>query len=169
LLAWLSAIPLLRRPDIRPFMSNGDTARTYPTRPYLAVSAAIFRDGRVLIVRRGRPPAHGLYTLPGGGVELGETLEDAVIREVREETGLAIAPLALIGFREAIGRDAAGRVERHFVILPFAARWTGGEIALNEELAEADWRQPAELAGLKTTDGLAEIVAAAAERIARGR
>ena len=146
-------------------MSNGDNARTYPTRPYLAVSAAIFRDGRVLIVRRGRPPAHGLYTLPGGGVELGETLEQAVVREVREETGLAVAPLALVGFREAIGRDAAGRIERHFVILPFAARWIAGEIALNEELAEAQWRRPDELAGLKTTDGLAEIVAAAAERI----
>jgi ADP-ribose pyrophosphatase YjhB (NUDIX family) len=149
-------------------MSNGDRLRTYPTRPYLAVSAAIFRDGRVLIVRRGRPPAHGLYTLPGGGVELGETLQQAVIREVREETGLAIAPLSLVGFREAIGRDAAGRVERHFVILPFAARWIGGELALNEELAEADWRKPAELAGLNTTDGLAEIVAAA-ERLALGR
>jgi len=147
-------------------MSNGDNARTYPTRPYLAVSAAIFRDGRVLIVRRGRPPAHGLYTLPGGGVELGETLEQAVVREVREETGLAVAPLALVGFREAIGRDAAGKIERHFVILPFAARWIAGEIALNEELAEAQWRRPDELAGLKTTDGLAEIVAAAAERMA---
>jgi 8-oxo-dGTP pyrophosphatase MutT (NUDIX family) len=55
-------------------MSNDERSRTYPTRPYLAVSAAIFRDGRVLIVRRARPPAHGLYTLPGGGVELGETL-----------------------------------------------------------------------------------------------
>ena len=150
-------------------MSNGDNTRSYPTRPYLAVSAAIFRDGRVLIVRRGRPPARGLYTLPGGGVEAGETLADAVIREVREETGLAIAPLALVGFREAIARDAAGRVERHFVILPFAARFIGGEIALNEELAEADWREPAELAGLKTTDGLAEIVAAAAEHIALAR
>jgi 8-oxo-dGTP diphosphatase len=149
-------------------MSNFDNARTYPTRPYLAVSAAIFRDGRVLIVRRGRPPAHGLYTLPGGGVELGETLEEAVIREVREETGLVIAPLALIGFREAIARDATGRVERHFVILPFAARWIAGEIALSEELAEADWRTPDELAGLKTTEGLAEIVAAA-ERIALAR
>ena len=147
-------------------MSNGDSTRTYPTRPHLAVSAAIFRDGRVLIVRRGRPPAHGLYTLPGGGVELGETLEQAVVREVREETGLAVAPLALVGFREAIGRDTAGRIERHFVILPFAARWIAGEIALNEELAEAQWRRPDELAGLKTTDGLAEIVAAAAERIA---
>ena len=150
-------------------MSKGDNTRTYPTRPYLAVSAAIFRDGQVLIVRRGRPPAQGLYTLPGGGVELGETLEQAVIREVREETGLAIAPLALVGFREAIGRDAAGRVERHFVILPFAARWIRGEIALSEELAEAHWRKPDELAGLKTTDGLAEIVAAAVERIALAR
>jgi 8-oxo-dGTP diphosphatase len=150
-------------------MSNTDTARTYPTRPYLAVSAAIFRDGRVLIVRRGRPPAHGLYTLPGGGVELGETLEQAVMREVREETGLAIAPLALVGFREAIARDATGRIERHFVILPFAARWIAGEVTLSEELAEADWRRPEELAGLKTTEGLAEIVAAAAERIALAR
>jgi 8-oxo-dGTP diphosphatase len=150
-------------------MSNTDNARTYPTRPYLAVSAAIFHDGRVLIVRRARPPAHGLYTLPGGGVELGETLEQAVIREVREETGLEIAPLALVGFREAIARDAAGCVERHFVILPFAALWAGGEIALSEELAEAYWRKPDELAGLKTTEGLAEIVAAAAERIALAR
>ena len=150
-------------------MSNADNARIYPTRPYLAVSAAIFRDGRVLIVRRGRPPAHGLYTLPGGGVELGETLEEAIIREVREETGLAIAPLALVGFREAIARDAAARIERHFVILPFAARWIGGEIALSEELAEAHFRKPDELAGLKTTEGLAEIVGAAAERIALAR
>ena len=150
-------------------MSNGDNARTYPTRPYLAVSAAIFRGGRVLIVRRARPPAHGLYTLPGGGVELGETLEEAIIREVREETRLAIAPLALVGFREALARDAAGRVERHFVILPFAARWIAGEVALSEELAEAHWRKPDELAGLKTTDGLAEIVAAAAERVALAR
>src|SRR5215471_18887872 len=150
-------------------MSNGENRRSYPTRPYLAVSAAIFHDGQVLIVRRARPPAHGLYTLPGGGVELGETLEQAIIREVREETGLEIAPLALVGFREAIARDAAGDIERHFVILPFAARWVGGEIALSAELAEADWRKPDELAGLKTTEGLAEIVAAAAERIALAR
>jgi len=147
-------------------MSDSNTERTYPTRPYLAVSAAIFRDGRVLIVRRGRPPAYGLYTLPGGGVELGETLEEAVIREVREETGLEIAPIDLVGFRQAIARDAKGRVERHFVILPFAARWIQGEISLNEELAEAHWLTPGGLAGLKTTEGLGQIVAAAAERIA---
>jgi ADP-ribose pyrophosphatase YjhB (NUDIX family) len=150
-------------------MSDPDNARIYPTRPYLAVSAAIFRDGRVLIVRRARPPAHGLYTLPGGGVELGETLEQAVIREVREETALDIAPVDLIGYRQAIARDGAGRVERHFVILPFAARFIGGEILLNEELAEAHWLAPADISSLKTTEGLAQIVAAASERIATAR
>lgn len=149
--------------------SVSSQSRTYPTRPYLAVSAAIFRDGRVLIVRRAQPPAHGLYTLPGGGVELGETLEQAVIREVREETGLVIEPLALAGYRQFIARDDAGKIERHFVILPFAARWLAGEVVLNEELAEAHWLLPSELAGLKTTDGLAEIVASAWQLVASAR
>ena len=149
--------------------SASSESRTYPARPYLAVSAAIFRDGRLLIVRRALPPAHGLYTLPGGVVELGETLEQAVIREVREESGVTVEPVALAGYREVIARDAAGRIERHFVILPFAARWIAGEIALNEELAEARWLPPSELSGLETTEGLAEIVAAAGERIAAVR
>ena len=149
--------------------TDGKETRLYPTRPYLAVSAAIFRDGRVLIVRRAAPPAPGLYTLPGGGVELGETLVEAVIREVGEETGLAIAPVALAGYREVIRRDGQGRIERHFVILPFAARWLSGEVALNEELAAAHWMNPAELAGLNTTEGLIEIVAAAQKRMAACR
>lgn len=135
--------------------------RSYPTRPYLAVSAAIIRDGKVLIVRRARPPAYGIFTLPGGGVEAGESLHEAIMREVMEETALTIAPLGLAGYREAIVRDADGKVERHFVILPFAARFIAGEVALNEELAEARWLVPSELAGLKTTEGLAEIVRAA--------
>ncbi len=147
-------------------MSDNALSRIYPARPFLAVSAAIFREGRVLIVRRARPPAHGIYTLPGGGVELGETLEEAVIREVQEETALDVEPVALAGYRQAIARDADGRIERHFVILPFAARWLAGEVSLNEELAEAHWLKPTELSGLKTTDGLAEIVATANERIA---
>jgi ADP-ribose pyrophosphatase YjhB (NUDIX family) len=146
-------------------MSSSENSRIYPTRPYLAVSAAIFRDRKVLIVRRARPPADGLYTLPGGGVELGETLEKAVIREVREETSLDVEPIALAGYRQAIARDAAGLVERHFVILPFAAHWIAGEISLNEELAEAHWLDPSGLSGLQTTEGLAQIVAAACERL----
>ena len=140
-------------------------ARAYPQRPFLAVSAAIVRDGKILVVRRARAPAHGLYTLPGGVVEVGETLVEAVAREVLEETGMTIEPVALAGFREAVARDAQDRVERHFVILCFAARWQAGEPVLNEELDEARWIDPAELAGLKTTPGLAEIVAAAFDRL----
>jgi 8-oxo-dGTP diphosphatase len=140
--------------------------RTYPQRPFLAVSAAIVRDGKILVVRRARPPAQGVFTLPGGVVEIGETLVEAVAREVHEETGMVIAPVALAGFREAIVRDAQDRVERHFVILCFAARWQAGEPVLNEELSEAHWLDPAELANLQTTAGLAEIVAAAFERLA---
>ena len=136
-------------------------ARSYPARPFLAVSAAIVRAGQVLVVRRARAPADGLFSLPGGVVEIGETLTQAVIREVREETSLEIEPVGLAGFREAITRDRDNRVERHFVILPFAARWLAGEPILNEELSEARWLRPAELVGLATTARLAEIVASA--------
>lgn len=141
--------------------------RTYPTRPFLAVSAAILRDGKVLVVRRARNPALNLYTLPGGVVEAGEKLTDAVAREVREETALEIEPVALAGHREAIVRDREGKIERHFVILCFAARWRSGEPALNEELDDARWIPPAEIAGLRTTEGLAEIVADAVEILNR--
>jgi 8-oxo-dGTP diphosphatase len=143
-------------------------ARAYPTRPFLAVSAAIVRDGRVLVVRRARAPANGLFSLPGGVVEAGETLTEAVKREVMEETAITIEPVALAGFRETITRDAHDKVERHFVILPFAARWIAGEPRLNEELSEARWVRPAELADLATTPGLAAIVANAFERLEPG-
>ncbi|HZL39383.1 MAG TPA: NUDIX hydrolase [Pseudolabrys sp.] len=140
--------------------------RTYPQRPFLAVSAAIIRDGKVLVVRRARNPALHLYTLPGGAVEAGETLMQAVTREVREETSLDVEPVALAGNREVIARDAQGRVERHFVILCFAARWRSGEAILNEELDDARWIDPVELSSLQTTEGLAEIVTAAIRLLA---
>ena len=142
-------------------------ARTYPQRPFLAVSAAIVRDSKVLVVRRARKPALNLYTMPGGVVETGETLFEAVTREVREETALEIQPVALAGHREAIMRNAQGKVERHFIIMCFAARWLSGETVLNEELDDARWLAPAEIAGLSTTEGLAEIVASAVEILSR--
>jgi 8-oxo-dGTP diphosphatase len=140
-------------------------SRSYPTRPYLAVSAAILRDGKVLVVRRARAPANGLYSLPGGVVEAGETLAEAVKREVDEETALTIEPVALAGYREVVARDADNKVERHFVILPFAARWIAGEPKLNEELSEWRWVDPTEVESLPTTPGLAEIVGTAVAKL----
>jgi ADP-ribose pyrophosphatase YjhB (NUDIX family) len=136
--------------------------RLYPDRPFLAVSAAIIRDGRVLIARRAKGASTGVFTLPGGVVEAGETLHEAVIREISEETGIAIEPVALAGHREFIARDPQGRVQRHFIIMCFAARWISGEgVPALDELSELRWLRPAEITGLKTTEGLAEIVASA--------
>jgi len=117
-------------------------------------------------VRRARKPALNLYTMPGGVVEAGETLFEAVKREVREETALEIETVALAGHREAILRDKDGKVERHFVILCFAARWLSGEPVPDlSEISEAVWRHPDELKSLKTTQGLAEIVAEAMTKL----
>ena len=152
-------------PQTTDHASTQSDPRTYPDRPYLAVSAAIIRDGRVLVTQRARGPALAIWTMPGGVVEAGETLIDALKREIFEETQLTIEPVALAGHREVVVRDTAGKVSRHFVILCFASRWIAGEPQLNEELSDARWLHPAELSTLKTTEGLDEIVAAAFERI----
>jgi 8-oxo-dGTP diphosphatase len=138
---------------------------TAPGRPQLAVSAAIFRDGRVLVVRRARRPALGLYSVPGGRVEFGETLTQAAQREVREETGLAIAIAGLAGWREVLPDPARGSTG-HYVILSFAARWVSGDVVLNDELDDARWLDPDVFAGpgpagLPTTEGLTDIIRSA--------
>ena len=143
--------------------------RLYPDRPFLAVSAAIIRDGHVLLARRARGASTGVFTLPGGVVEAGETLHQAIVREIAEETSITIEPVALAGHREFITRDEDGRVSRHFVILCFAARWLAGEETPQiEELSELRWLRPAELAGLRMTEGLPEIVTAAFARMEEG-
>jgi len=149
-------------------VNTAPDARIYPDRPFLAVSAAIIRGGRVLVARRARGPALGIWTMPGGVVEAGETLTEALVREIAEETAMVVEPVALAGHREVVVRDDDKRVSRHFVIMCFATRWISGEPQLNEELAEARWLKPEELDGLKTTEGLAEIVAAAFERMEAG-
>jgi ADP-ribose pyrophosphatase YjhB (NUDIX family) len=135
--------------------------RAYPSRPFLAVSAAIWRDGRILLARRARAPGRDLFSLPGGVVETGETLAEAVTREVLEETGLIVEPVRLAGYRDAIVRDADGRVERHFVILAFACRWRAGEPTASDEVSEARWVAPEDVANYATTAGIADIIALA--------
>ena len=131
---------------------------TPPRHPQLAVSAAIFRDGKLLLVRRARSPAKGVYTLPGGRVEFGEALHQALAREVMEETALSIAIIGLAGWREVLPAAGGGG---HYVILPFAAHWRSGEPVLNAELDDFQWRVPDALEGLPLTDGLPGIIAAA--------
>ena len=144
---------------------SGSDPRAYPDRPFLAVSAVVERDGRIMVVRRARPPAQDRYTLPGGVVEAGETLIDAIRREVEEETAIDIEPNDIAAYREVIARDDEDRTKRHFVIIVFAARWRANEATPNEEIAEARWIEPDEIGRLPTTDGLAGIVARALERL----
>jgi 8-oxo-dGTP diphosphatase len=138
------------------------TAAAPPAHPQLAVSASIFRDGKILLVRRARLPAKGIYSLPGGRVEFGEALQDALAREVDEETGLAIDIIGLSGWREVLPAQAGGSGGGgHYVIMSFSARWRAGEIRLNDELDDFQWRTPDRLDGLTLTDGLPDIIAAA--------
>lgn len=129
-----------------------------PSHPQLAVSAAIFREGKILLVRRARSPAKGFYSLPGGRVEFGETLHAALHREIAEETALRIEIAGLAAWREVM---PAGEGSGHYVILSFAARWSAGEPVLNEELDDYQWLAPDALGGLKTTTGLQEVIQSA--------
>jgi 8-oxo-dGTP diphosphatase len=129
-----------------------------PTHPQLAVSAAIFRDGKVLLVRRAHSPGKGFYSLPGGRVEFGETLKAAVHREVDEETALQIEIVDFVGWREVTPATTGGG---HYLIMSFAARWKDGEVTLNEELDDYKWLEPNALGELNFTGGLREVVQAA--------
>ena len=129
-----------------------------PARPQLAVSAAIFRDGKILLVRRARSPGRGFYSLPGGRVEFGESLHTALHREVREETGLEIEIVGLAGWREVLPSASGGG---HYLIMSFAARWAGREPILNDEHDDFIWIEPGNFGDLKLTGGLPEVVSAA--------
>ena len=129
-----------------------------PPRPQLAVSAAIFRDHKVLLVRRARTPGKGFYSLPGGRVEFGESLHQALRREVDEETGLRIDIVGLAGWREVLPSAGGGG---HYVIMSFAARWRANEPVLNEEHDDFKWLPAYALGDLKLTGGLVEVLQAA--------
>jgi ADP-ribose pyrophosphatase YjhB (NUDIX family) len=133
--------------------------RHYPDRPYLGVSVAVWRDGEVLLVRRGRAPLAGSWSFPGGGVALGERLEEAARREVLEETGIDATIVRQIDHAEIILRDGDGLVERHYVLIVFAARAISGEACAGDDAAEARWIGPTELACLNLTEDTRRIIA----------
>jgi 8-oxo-dGTP diphosphatase len=128
------------------------------TIPRAAVSCAIFRGEDVLLVRRARPPALGLWSLPGGHIELGEAAAEAVLRELAEETGVTARLGGVADAVDVIHRDEAGAVRFHRVIVVFYGIWTGGEARAGSDVSAAQWRQPAEIPSLPITPGLPDAV-----------
>jgi ADP-ribose pyrophosphatase YjhB (NUDIX family) len=114
-------------------------SREYPERPFVGVGVVIWRDERVLLVRRGRPPRQGRWSLPGGLQELGETVFQAAVREVLEETSLTVEPTALVDVVDLIEPDRDGRVRYHYTLVDVSAEWRAGEPVAGDDVAHAEW------------------------------
>ena len=126
-------------------MSAEPGARRYPAQPVVGVGAVVIVGDRIVLVRRAQPPLEGRWSLPGGRLELGETLEEGVRREVLEETGLAIAVGPVIDVFDRIATDPDGRIEYHYVLVDFVA-WAAGDPAAASDVSEVALADPAALA-----------------------
>jgi ADP-ribose pyrophosphatase YjhB (NUDIX family) len=119
--------------------------REYPEAPVVGVGAVIIHDNQVLLIQRGQEPLKGEWSLPGGALELGETLEQGIQREVLEETGLEVEPLKIIEVFDRIVRDEAGAVRFHYVLVDYLCRVTGGILCCASDAAAAHWLRREEL------------------------
>jgi 8-oxo-dGTP diphosphatase len=132
--------------------------RTYPERPIVAVGAVIVDGDRVLLVKRGNEPLKGEWSLPGGAVEIGETLEDALVREAREETGLDVEIGPVVEVLDRILRDGAGRVEYHYVIVDYLCRARSGTAACGSDAADVRWVGADELPDVHLTPRVTSVI-----------
>lgn len=133
---------------------------TYPTLPRVAVGAIVFKDHKVLLVRRGKPPAEDLWAIPGGRVELGETLPAAAEREIFEETGITIHALKPVYTFDVIERDASGRTRFHYVIVDLIADYVRGDIRAGDDASAARWVSPDEMASLNVSSKTRQLLKA---------
>jgi ADP-ribose pyrophosphatase len=130
----------------------------YPGHPRVAVGAVVFKDGCVLLVRRGQPPAENLWAIPGGNVEIGETLQEAAEREILEETGVQIRASKPIYTFDVIDRDMAGKVRFHYVIVDLAAEYVLGEPSPGDDALEARWVSAGEIHNLKVSPATVNLL-----------
>jgi mutator protein MutT len=140
-------------------------SRDYPERPIIGVAAVVIENDRVALVRRGRPPAYGEWSLPGGAVELGETLEKAVVREVGEEIGLEIEVLELVAILDRIFLDRDGQVQFHYVLLDFLCRKTGGKLLASSDAISCAQIPFSALYRYKLTKETREVINRAYQRL----
>ena len=138
--------------------------KPYPERPVVGVGAVVLDSDRVLLVKRGQAPLKGHWSLPGGAVEIGETLEQAIAREVLEETGITIEVGPIVEVLDRISRDIDGRVEHHFVLVDFVARPLGGVLEGASDADEAAWVPMTELAKYDVAAVTAGVIRKAASR-----
>ncbi len=136
-------------------------ARDYPEAPVAAVGGVVIDDGAVLLVRRAFPPRQGEWSLPGGRLELGESLADGVAREVREETGLDVDVGVVVDVFDRVHRDEAGRIRYHFVIVDFLCRPCGGTLAAGDDAADVRWVPWADVAALGVNAYAVDVIARA--------
>lgn len=137
-------------------------SREYPERPWIGIGVIVFRGDHVLLVRRGRPPRQGEWSLPGGAQRLGETAEAAARRELREETGVEVGPLRLAAVVDAMSRDAEGALRFHYTIVDYAAEWRSGEARPGGDAAEVAWAPLSGLAPFALTEDARRVIAEAA-------
>lgn len=132
--------------------------RRYPEHPLLGVGALIFEGGSILMAQRGKAPLMGQWSLPGGLVETGESLENAVRREVLEETGLEVKPLGVLEIFERIIRSAEGGAEYHYVLLDYICRVTGGTLCAGDDASNVQWVERRALKDLDITEGTLAVI-----------
>jgi 8-oxo-dGTP diphosphatase len=143
--------------------------REYPDTPLVGVGAIIIEDDRVTLVKRGHAPLLGKWSIPGGMLEVGETLRAAVVREAREETGLTIEPGELLGVFERVVPDEQGRMRYHYVLIDFLCRRVAGDLAAADDAEEARWFHREELAALELARETAEVILKGFEKAAHSR
>jgi mutator protein MutT len=138
--------------------SEGGMSRLYPAEPVVGVGGIVLDADRVLLVKRGREPLKGIWSIPGGKLELGETLRDGVRRELREEVGLEVQVLEMVEVFERITRDAEGRAAYHFVLIDFLCECPDGVARADDDVDEVAWVERSRISDYETTEGAPAVI-----------